>query len=352
MKKRWFILLSALVVISLLLAGCQNQPTVEEIVAKMREVEASADDAHGIVEARINASGEKEDSVVEIWEKRPNKTRVEVLESSDPEFAGAIIVADGHQVSMYFPAENRVVTGEVASDEPAGPREMIQFMEEIIQKMLDTSEIKLMGEEDVSGTATYKLELTPKEGEESILPAASTATVWVDQERWVVLQAHFISDVVGEAWMSVRSFELNTGLADDLFEFEVPEGAEVVSVESREPVPLTLDEAKARADFLLLPTYVPEGVTLINVFSVDGAIVLHYDHSTTSFTIMQGSAPTAEQIPIGETTEVTVRGQAATLITEEVLGTSFLTWEENGVTITIAGRISQEEILQVAESLQ
>jgi outer membrane lipoprotein-sorting protein len=352
MTKRWLVVLGVLVLAALLLGGCQNQPTVEEIVAKVREVEASTDDAHGVVEVRINALGEDEDSVVEVWEKRPNKTRIEVVESSDPEFGGAIIVADGHHVWVYFPTENRVVIGEVGSDEPAGPREMIQFMEEIIQKMLDTSEIKLMGEEDVSGIATYKLELTPKEGEESVLPAGSTATVWVDQERWVVLRAHFIGDVVGEAWMSVRSFELNAGLADDLFQFEVPEGAEVVSMESREPVPLTLDEAKAQADFLLLPTYVPEGVTLINVFSVDGVIVLHYDHSTTSFTIMQGSAPTMEEIPIGETIEVTVRGQRATLITEEVLGTSFLTWQENGVTIAIAGRISQEETLQVAESLQ
>jgi hypothetical protein len=93
-------------------------------------------------------------------------------------------------------------------------------------------------------------------------------------------------------------------------------------------------------------------VTLINVFSVDGAIVLHYDHSTISFTIMQGPSPTAEEIPIGERTEVTVRGQTATLITDAALGNSLLTWMEDGVTTVIAGRIGQDEILKVAESLQ
>jgi hypothetical protein len=40
------------------------------------------------------------------------------------------------------------------------------------------------------------------------------------------------------------------------------------------------------------------------------------------------------------------------MIGDETGGNTFLTWTENGVVITIAGRISQNEILQVAESLQ
>jgi hypothetical protein len=58
-----------------------------------------------------------------------------------------------------------------------------------------------------------------------------------------------------------------------------------------------------------------------------------------------------EHAPSGEMTEVTVRGQTATLITDES-GNSFLSWTENGVNIIIAGHISQDDILQVAESLQ
>ena len=352
MNRRWLALLGVLVVIALLVGACQNQPTAEEIVARMREVEASTEDAHGVLEFGVRGLDEDQEMVIEVWEKEPNKTRVETLESSDPELAGAVVVADGQQVWMYLPAENKVMVGEVGSDEPSSPRDMIQFMEEMIERMLDASEVKLVGEEDVAGAATYKLELSPKEGEEAVLPVDAKVTLWVDQERWVVLRAHLVSDLVGEASMRVRSFELNTGLADDLFQFEIPEGAHVTTVESKQPVPLTLDEAKAQADFLLVPGYVPEGATLINVFSVDGAYVLHYDHSTTSFTIMQGWSPGEGEIPTGQTREVTVRGQAATLITDAAMGNSFLTWVENGVTFTIAGRVSQDQILQVAESLQ
>ncbi len=352
MKKRWFIVLSVLVVVSLLLGGCQTQPTAEEIVAKMREVEASTDDAHGVVEFSLHDLGTDQDMVVEVWEKKPNKIRMQLLESSDSEFVGATIVSDGSQVWMYFPGENRVVVGEVGPDEPSSPRYMLQHMDEIIQRVLDASEVQLLGEEEVAGTATYKLEFTPKQGEEAVLPPGSKATLWVDQERWVALQAHFSGGGVGEGWMRVRSFELNTGLADGRFQFEIPEGAEVASVESKRPVYLTLEEALAQADFLLVPSYVPEGATLIEVFAVDEAYVLRYDHATTSFTVVQGEWPDEREIPLGRTTEVTVRGQTATLISDEVLGTSFLAWTEEGMTIVIAGHISQDEILQVAESLQ
>ncbi len=230
---------------------------------------------------------------------------------------------------------------------------MIQFVDEVIQRVLDTSEIKLVGEDDVAGVKTYKLELTPTDDEEALLPAGGKVTLWVDQERWVVLQAHFSGGILGEGWMRVRSFELNTGLADDLFQFEVPEGVQVTNIEDKRPTHITLEEARAQADFpLLLPGYLPEGVTLVDVLAMGEAIILHYDHSETSFTIIQGSVGDQMPLPVGsQESEVTVRGQTATLFSDDGPN-NLLTWMEDGVAITIAGRISQDEIVKVAESLQ
>ena len=290
--------------------------------------------------------------VIEVWEKKPSKFRAEVLKASDPEFLGAINVTDGQQFWMYQPSQNEVLVGEVGPDEPSSPRDIIQFMDEAIQRVLDTSEVKLAGEEDVAGVATYKLEITPRDEGEAVLPMGGKVTLWVEQERWIVLQAHFSGGIAGEGRMRVRSFELNTGIADNLFQFEIPEGAKVTNAEDKRPTPLTLDEARTQAGFtLLVPTYLPEGVTLIDVFTVDGAFILRYDHSTTSFTVIQGLSEGVREAPPGQKTEVTARGQTANLITDG-LGNSFLTWVEDGVTITIAGRIDQDEILKVAESLQ
>jgi hypothetical protein len=92
-------------------------------------------------------------------------------------------------------------------------------------------------------------------------------------------------------------------------------------------------------------------VTLIDVFRVNEAYVLRYDHSDTSFTVMQGPSP-VDARPDGQATEVTVRGQAATLIADPAQENRFLTWAEDGMTVVIAGRIGQDDILQVAESLR
>jgi outer membrane lipoprotein-sorting protein len=352
MSKRWLVGLSVLVMLSLLLGACQSQPSVDEIVAKMKEVEASTDDVHGVLEISINALGVDQEMVVEVWEKRPSQTRADMLESSMPGYAGSVGVSDGEQVFVYLPEDNKVVVEEIGPGEPSGPRYAIEMMEELIEYVADTSEGRMIGEEEVAGVPTYILEFTPKEGDESFLPAGSTATLWVDQERWVVLQAHLIGDTVGEGWMRVRSFEVNTGLGDELFVFEIPEGVEVETAEDWAPVYLTLDEARAEAEFLLVPDYVPEGATLVDVFKVRDAYVLYYDHQTdTSFTIVQGPALSLEDRPLGKTSEVTVRGQPGTLISNEVSGNVFLTWEEGEVTITIAGQLSADEIVTVAESL-
>ncbi len=359
MKKRLLIGLSVLVTLSLLLSGCQTGPTAEEIVAKMQEVEASTEDAHAVVEFDVQAEGQDMAVVVELWEKRPGKFRAEVLEAGEAEFAGVVSVTDGEQAWLYHPGENVVVTGalgDLESEEiPVNPQQVIQLMEEGIQWAMDNFDVKLAGEEELNGVATYKLEFTPREDEDYPMPIPmdAKATLWVEKGRWIALQAHFDGSSFGQGWVRVRSFEFNTGLDDALFQLEIPEGAEVIDIADMQPTPLTLDEAEAQAGFdLLVPAYEPEGTTLIEVFKVSEAFVLRYDHSTTSFTIVQGSLPQPmEQTPSGEATEITVRGQTALLITDGA-GNSFLSWTEDGVNIAIAGHISADEIVKVAGSLQ
>ncbi len=352
MNKHWLIVLGPLAVVSLLVVGCQGGPTAEEIVTRLKEVEASTEDAHAVVELSFKGQGEDGAFVVEVWEKQPNKFRAEMLETSDPAYEGAVHVVDGRQVWSYQPQKEEIVVGEIGPDEPSSFREIIQSMDEVIQQVLDASDVSLAGEETVADRQTYKLKVTPREGDTTALPAGTTATLWVDQERWIVLQAHFVGDLVGEGWLHVRSLELNTGLSDDLFTFDIPDGVQVVRMEDRRPTPLTLEEAHARAEFPLLePGYVPDGATLIEVLAVEDAFIFRYDHSTTSFTIVQGSAGGKRSVPPGiEKKEVTVRGGPATLLSAGGQGV-LLTWTENGVDITIAGHISEEEILKVAESL-
>jgi outer membrane lipoprotein-sorting protein len=364
MKRNIWIGFSLLLVLSLVLAGCGQQPTAEEIVAKMQETVTNTVDAHAVVSVTANMQGNPVSATAEIWEKAPNKVRVLVLEASQPSMAGMLMVSDGEQGWFYDQEHNQVMLGETSDLETPIPQEMLTEVQETIQKVLDVSDIDLQGEEAIAGRAAYKLLLTPKEeNEESLFPGNGTATIWVDQEQWFILKATYEADLIGQGTMEVISFELNPGLSDDLFTFEVPDGAKVVDVEAQKPVPLTLPEAEEQASFeLLVPESVPGNATLIEVFGVGDSIILRYDHSTeVSFSIVQGSE-VSELVPLeaamstltapAEKEAITVRGYEGSAVSDGAGENTLIHWNEGGVTITIAGHITLDEALQIAESLR
>jgi outer membrane lipoprotein-sorting protein len=366
MRKTWLIGLATVVAFGLVLCGCSDQPTAEEIVGKIKEVEASTEDAHAVVEFSLRTQGMDLEVVAELWERKPNKLRAEVLEASDESLVGATSVTDGQRVWMYHPGENEVVTGNLGELGPEGeqffnPRQAIDLVDEVTEWVLDTHKARVAGEEEVEGIATYRLEFAPREGEETKLPmpVGGNVTLWVEKERWVVLQAHLEGGTLGEGRMHVRSFEFNTGVPDGRFVFDIPAGAKVITVEDVGPTYLTLDEAEAKAEFdLLVPTYTPDGATLVEVVAVDGGFVLRYDHASVSFAVVQrpvSASGDSDDPPVGSvfaSREISVRGQEATLISDEARRNSLLSWREGGASIEIAGSISQEEILKVAESLR
>jgi outer membrane lipoprotein-sorting protein len=290
----------------------------------------------------------------EVWEKSPNKVRAEILEASEDRFVGTVLVSDGQQAWYYEPARNQVMVGAPEGMETPLPQEMLAQLQDAIQQVLDVSDVELLDKETLAGRQAYKLLLTPKEdAEQQVLPGNGEVTIWVDQEQWFILKATYEGGAFGQGGMEVLGFELNPGLDDALFTFQIPEGAEVVEVENQQPIPLTLDEAMQQAGFpLLVPTYVPEGATLIEVFKAEDSIILRYNHSTlVSFAIVQGTGLPSLP-PLGESQDITVRDQAAMAITDEAGGNSFLSWTENGVTVTIAGHLELDEAIKVAESLQ
>jgi hypothetical protein len=273
------------------------------------------------------------------------------------------LVTDGQQAWFYDPARNTVEVGNAGEMELPLPQEMLTSMQGVIQQVLDASNVQLVGEESVAGHDTYKLTVSPKESSnQQLFPGNGIATVWVDQERWITLKATYEASSLGQGTIEVLSYELNPGVPDSRFHLEVPEGATVVDVQAEQPVPLTLDEARAQTTAegysLLVPGYVPEGATLIEVFKTGGAIILRYDHSPkVSFTVMQGyELPQGYELShlslMGEPKETTVRGQQATVIANEASGNTFLYWTENGVAMAVAGSISLEDALKIAESLQ
>jgi outer membrane lipoprotein-sorting protein len=354
MSKKAVGVIGLLLVASLALAGCGDKVTAEEIVSKMQEVLETTKDAHALVAVSLNAQGIRIEATAEVWEKAPDMIRAEVLQSTEQSFVGTVVVSNGDRAWAYEPQRNVVTAGSLEDVEMPLPQEILTSLQDVIQAVLDVSDVTLVGEESITNREAYKLSVRSKEGAAiQIFPGGGTATLWVDKEQWFVLRATYEAGAFGQGEMEIQSFELNPGLADSLFEFQVPDGATVIEASSQEPVPLTLDEAKASASFrLLIPSYVPEGATLVGVFQASESFVFRYNHSPeVAFTVIQGPELTGPP-PLGESKGISVRGVDATGITDDVGGNTFLYWVEDGVTTTVAGHISLEEALKVAEGLR
>jgi hypothetical protein len=160
---------------------------------------------------------------------------------------------------------------------------------------------------------------------------------------------------MGEISITVLEYELNTGLADTIFQFDIPAGAEIVKFEDLEPQSLTLEEAGESAEFEFL-TPAETDATLVDIFDVRGILVQRYTlPEGGSFTIAQGVANDLSDEfspPTGESQPVEVRGTTGQLMEAESGEQVLLTWTEGELFYSVAGDLSPEEALLIAESLQ
>jgi outer membrane lipoprotein-sorting protein len=345
----------------------------------METARDATQDLHATVALDFTTNEKSGNMLVEGWIEKTGETdeegkpvynmRAEVLEASEAEIEGSLLVSNGETFWAYNPEENTVLTGNKADmperpeTDPAGATEAFQDM---LERGLDAFEIEVVAEEEIAGQPTWKLELTPTtDTEEQLqLDGLIDITMWVSQDEEFALPLKMAVDGsdMGSGTLEVRSFELNSGLDDDLFTFDIPEGAEVVDAaelaEQMRPRTMTLDEAAAEVDFpLLSPTVLPGDAALVEVQVLGGETVIqNYVGSGVTFSVVQSSDDVGaeREPPIGsEVEQVTVRGQEAMLVTGNgAQQGSLLRWEEDGVRLVVAGTLSAEDALSVAESLE
>lgn len=338
------------IIILLMPLGCgpKESITAGEVMGKVRETWEGALDIHAVWELTLDVGVIQDQLVVEVWRKQPDKLRAEVLEAASVEFRGMTLVSDGDQAWLYNLSRREVTEGEPEAVKLPLLQDVIESIDELI-RVTDAGQVKLLGTEKISTGETYKLETSPPDGSQALL--------WISKEYWVPLRIEYSSQTLGQGILLARSIELNTGLSDSFFLFEVPADAQHATRNTQHAAgarsqALTLDEARARAGFpILMPAYLPQGVTLTNVFQLGEAIALYYD-GFIPFSIVQSRSEAIAQVPqTGPAQTIALRGTEATLIADETQRGIFLAWSENGVSVSIAGVISVEEALKVAESL-
>ena len=373
-KKRniWIVGGAILLLVALASAFVSMQPTAKDILKQTIETSKTIENGHAVVNINVDSPEEKVSATVEIWgvhaEDGPGSFRMEVLETDREEAVGAVIVSDGDTVWAYSPAKNTVFMGtaeeaKAVMEEKQPMREefnMDEFAhpetaEEAVDKLLEYFEISRTGTETIGNAITYQLELKPIPEQ---MPAEYTAVggllnLWIDQSRSVPLAFSYTGGAIGEVSITTQELEINQGVDETLFTFEIPNGAEVVGFADMKPESLSLDEAAASAEFeLLTPDAVPAGATLVDVLNVKGMLVQQYTLTDGgSFSIAQGKT-NEEMKPSTEEQTVEVRGVAGSLFVSEENDKVLLTWSEGEVSFYIAGNLTAEQALTIAESLK
>ena len=379
-KRNLWIAISAVILLPVLIAGVSLlQPSAEDILVETLETVKTLTDVHAIVTIEADTIEKDSSGMLEVWARRgddgPGAFRIEVLESSDAKGQGVVIVSDGETLWAYAPAENKVLVGTaeevqamleesdfVAREfgELAGEHEYFerpQDANEAVARLLEYVTASVSGSESVASETAHLLELEPipESMPSEFAAVGGSINLWIGQESSVLLAAAYTGGTMGEISITVLEYELNTGLADTIFQFDIPASAEIVKFEDLEPQSLTLEEAGESAEFEFL-TPAETDATLVDIFDVRGILVQRYTlPEGGSFTIAQGVANDLSDEfspPTGESQPVEVRGTTGQLMEAESGEQVLLTWTEGELFYSVAGDLSPEEALLIAESLQ
>ncbi len=370
MTGRWFrwIGVTALFVLgAAAMAAFMTQPTAEDILTNAAERLEAAADGHAVLEISATSPEKSASSTVELWAKRADGSRekpafrMEVLETDLPEAAGVVAVSDGSQFWLWAPERNTAYVGTADEfKDHFADRAEGDFPEtgaEAVAQLLEYFSAERAGTENLAGGPAYLLELLPipERLPEGWAAAGGRISLWIDRDRWIPLAAEYRGGTVGEGRVTVTSVELDVGLPDDLFTFEIPDGAERVDVADLQPQSLSLEEAEASTESgLLTPAELPAGAALVDVIEIRGLIVQRYSlPDGGSFTVAQGVGGDQAYPPASEAGQpMTVRGVRGTSFRSDSDGRTLLAWTEDGVNFWVGGDLTAEQALAVAESLR
>ena len=354
-----------LVVTSLLLfsAGCIGEElTAEQIAEEYQQKQENIEDYSATVHMTMYLGEQEITSISSISQKMPDKMKVVTIEAEQGE--GMVMVSNGKTMWTYNPDQNSVVVMDLESMGGFDASQMDYT--DIIQDLLDENDFTLEGIDTIDGRSSYVISVKPNDNTTSGLAVDTKA--WIDRETWMPIKFEIYDDegnlmVVTE----YNDFEVNIGTTDSEFEFEIPEGAEVVTFDDLDeliPEKVTLEEAQELSEYdVLIPSYIPEG------YEFEGAIVnnnsqyfgqgqeivsITYTKNSESFHISESfyedETPAIREIK-GET--VDINGYEGRLISSEFIEDyASLSWNTENARMMISGHVNPDELIKIAESME
>ncbi len=359
-------------------------PSAEELLTQSMETLETIRDGRAIIEVTAELPDETYTGTFAVWGKLdvgPNGEpagRVEALAASVAELVGVTAVTDGEQFWLYDPNRNMVVVGDVeemtavlaekmAEHEDQFPMphdfdpesaDIPQTPAEGAAKLLEYVTAERNGSEEVAGTDAYRLRLVPipEQMPDEVRMAGGFINLWLRAGDRLPLAVEYAEGAVGYGKIEATEIEINSGLDESVFTFDIPEGAEVIqAVDLLAQMEAMKADAVAEADFeALTPADLPESAALAGIQSIGGAVVQRYNLADgRSFVVAQGqSMPLEAPAEAAQSEKVTVRGVDGTLFSNDDGSRALLTWDEDGFVFVVGGDVTPAQALAMAESLK
>jgi outer membrane lipoprotein-sorting protein len=377
----WKAMLPFTFLLMLLLAACgsssatqtpvQSTPTPapaqgQELLTKAGQNLRTAKTLHAIFDITIVGTAVNGTISTEVWNVSPDKSRTVVLQSTIKQFStGSITVSNGKQVWQYDHAKKVVYTGQVSNNTgtpTAGTgRDQTQFIMNIVQSVFSHSNATLVSSSaSINGHDAYDIQVTsPASAQSSSTGSGSgnfnyNGDVYIDKASMLPLQVKLTIQGFGQVTLGLPTLVLNQPVDNSLFIFVPPTGVQVLpfpKTTTSDTGAITLEQAQQQAGYHLLS--IPSSHTEYQLQGVDalGApgnqiFTLNFAKGNTTFAISEGKS--LANLPVSGQ-QVSVRGTTATLSSSG--NTITLTWTEKGVGMQIAGNVSKDELLTIANLL-
>jgi outer membrane lipoprotein-sorting protein len=363
MRRSKVLFILILVSLALLASGCEEKMGAEEIAAKMQEKQASLEDYSGTILTTIYLDEEKSQEEVRVMYKKPNLMKSLVIDKQGKEKVEA--VSDGEYIWSYDASTNTVTKMKLPREPLLKENDYIK----LISNFLNESEVSILGVEEVDGRGAYVLEAEPK-NKENVSVLFLRTKVWVDKETWMVLKCNMYDNKGNlTTEVGIRDLKINTGIPDSEFQFNVPAGAEVKTVdldkEFKAPENLTLEKARQQATFvILIPDYIPEGYALNSTTVYNNSNLAPEGHASEtstltyikgqqSFDIMETVYQTVpeDDTPMQGAEKISINGREGRYF-NGFGDLKILQWQLGEVEISLSGSLERSEMLKIAESIQ
>lgn len=387
MKRKQRTIFVAVIVALLLatvgLAAATMIPSAEELLTSSLETLETVTSGHAVIDVIAQLPERDVNGSAEVWgalNVGPNgepAVRIVVLASSESEFTGLTLVSDGSQFWLYNPDRNSVVVGQhdemaaILADRmaeyagqwshdgayDAGSADHPENAADAVALLLEYFTVERAGSGQIGDSDADVVRLVPiaEKMPDEIRLAGGFANLWLSVSDQLPLAAEYAESAAGFARVEASQVQINQPIEPDVFTFDIPPGVEVIQAADLLAQMETLKQgSEVDTTQLLTPSVLPEGAQPGETQQFGGAVVQRFDlPGQLSFVIAQG--PTLPQEAPAEATNsqtVTVRGVEGKLYTNEDASRSLLIWEEEGAFFMVAGDLSSEQSLAVAESLQ